>query len=273
MYQNDAQNVTRCKKAIKKLIVDILFWNINKKDLTNEISEIANQHKIDIIILCEYNLDDSYTTAQINQGESIYKISNCFGCTKIKIFTSLSLSKISIISESDRWTIRKIQHNLFRPFLLVAAHLPSKNYFSDNDQTLEAINFRDSIDKAKMESGIDRVVIIGDLNMNPFEDGLLSTKALHATPDRNIALRVKRKVQGKEYEYFYNPMWNFLGDEIFDQLLISPNMIKYISNKKIQILTKAKTFSLLKNGQINKTKYSDHLPLIFNIFPDRLKMK
>jgi len=273
--------------------LNIIFWNINKKNLITELSELAHNQAIDIIILCEYQEKDFDTVKTLNKYTSIYKLSNCYGCTKIKIFTKLELSNISIVSESIRWTIRKITHPFYSTFLLVAVHLPSKNNWKDQDQAIEAIVFRDAIEQAKTDSKINRVVIIGDLNMNPFEDGLIGTKALHATPDKKIALKEKRRVQNINYEYFYNPMWNFLGDEsigqspgtfyyrssahlsldwhIFDQILISPLMIKDVPNKNIEIITSSKSFSLLDSkGKIDSKNYSDHLPLKFNISSNNL---
>lgn len=273
----------------------ILFWNTNNKDLTSELAELASLRRLDIIILCEYSMDDFRLLKKLNskKKQGIYKVSNCVSCEKIKIFTKINLSLINVVQESKRWTIRKIEHVLYETFLLVAVHLPSKVNFSDSDQLLEATVFRDSIDKAKKNSNIDKIIIVGDLNMNPYEEGIISTKGLHATSDKKIAMRVRRTVQENEYEYYYNPMWNFLGDDskgeipgtfyfkgsnhtcinwnIFDQLLISPKMIEYISNNEIEIITKSKNFNLIKeNGKIESEKYSDHLPIQFEIYSNKI---
>lgn len=276
--------------------MNILFWNLNKKDLSSEIAEIAHLKDIDIIILCEYAINDFAILNLLNTGQSIYEISDCIGCDKIKIFTKLNPNNLTIISETLRWTIRKVENANAHPFLLVAAHLVSKVNWNNSSQLIELTVFRDAINEAQVKYQIKRTIIIGDLNMNPYEEGIISTRGLHGTSDKKIALKQKRTVQGKEYEYFYNPMWNFLGDEsignvpgtflykssehsridwnIFDQLLISPSMIPSISNKNIEIITQSTSFSLLKDtGEIDSTNYSDHLPIKFNIQQNLIKNK
>lgn len=271
--------------------MNILFWNTNNKDLINAITELAHLKDIDIIILCEYKMIDSTLLNSLNSGQSVYEVSDCLGCEKIKIFTKLDLPNLTIVSEAKRWTIRKVNYPSQSPFLLVAAHLISKANDNNNSLFTEFIVFRDAINKAQNDEQLERVVIVGDLNMNPFEEGIIATRGLHATSDKRIALKQKRKVQGNEYEYFYNPMWNFLGDEsvgdapgtylyeksehsridwnILDQVLISPSMISSIPNKGIEIITKSTSFSLLRNnGKIDSTNYSDHLPIKFSITTD-----
>lgn len=272
--------------------MNILFWNINKKDLSEQIKDIAEFKSIDILILCEYRMNDVAFLNNLNKNISTFKISNCIGCDKIKIYTKFSLSQLKIINESARWTIRQITHPFYSPFLLVCTHLPSKINWDSSSQLMEATIFRDAIENAKKITGVSRTVIIGDLNMNPFEDGVTSTLALHATPVKSIALSGKRRVQKKDYEYYYNPMWNFLGDEsmgdvagthyyrssqhvsldwnIFDQVIISPNMINFVPNKQLEIITKTLKHNFITaNGKIND-KYSDHLPLKLFIKPDKL---
>jgi len=268
--------------------MNILFWNTNKKDLSSAIAEIAHLRDIDIIILCEYGMDDFALLNLLNSSQSNYEISDSLGCEKIKIFTKLNSDNLSIVSEARRWMIRKVEEADTSPFLLVAAHLVSKMNSNDESQFVESTVFRDDINRTQIETQITKTIIIGDLNMNPYEKGIISTRGLHATSDKRIALKQKRIVQGNEYEYFYNPMWNFLGDKsigdapgtflykgsqhtqidwnVFDQILISPSMIASVPNDDIEIITTSDSFSLLKNnGEIDSINYSDHLPIKFNI--------
>ncbi len=262
--------------------------------MSSAITELAHSKDIDIIILCEYEMDDDVMLRQLNSDTPKYTISANITCDKVKIFSNLNVDNLEMVSETSRWTIRKVESTDKPAFLLVAAHLVSKMNWSSESQFGEAIIFRDAINKAQTESGVKHVIIIGDLNMNPYEEGLVSTVALHATSDKKIALKQQRTVQGNKFEYFYNPMWNFLGDEsvgdvpgtflykgaehmridwnIFDQILISPSMIASVPNKDIEIIIKSTSFSFLKNnGEIDAINYSDHLPIMVSLQLDLIK--
>ena len=91
-------------------------------------------------------------------------------------------------------------------------------------------------------------------------------------------------VLGREYDYFYNPMWNFLGDKnsvpgtyyyaksihynepwnTFDQVLIRPQLLDNFVYSDLKILTRIKNKELY-NHKTNKLFISDHLPILINI--------
>lgn len=94
-------------------------------------------------------------------------------------------------------------------------------------------------------------------------------------------------MQGESYRFFYNPMWNYLGDQssgpggtyfhdsapminlfwyMFDQVLIRPELLGSLVNESIEIVTDVDGKNLLSNnGQPNKQFASDHLPILFTL--------
>ena len=141
------------------------------------------------------------------------------------------------------------------------------------------------ISQAEKQVGHYRTVLVGDLNMNPFEDGVVGANGLHAVMSRRIAERQKRTVQNREYQFFYNPMWNFFGDEtsgppgtyyysnseyvvyfwnMFDQVLIRPQLLDRFKSTDLKIVHCIDTISLLSSSGIpDKYSKSDHLPIVF----------
>jgi hypothetical protein len=123
--------------------------------------------------------------------------------------------------------------------------------------------------------------------MNPFEAGIVNANGLHGIASRQIAQKKIRRVQNKSYPFFYNPMWNLLGDftpgppgtfycnsaehteyfwYMFDQVLIRPELIDAFSYKDLQILFSDGEQSLLSQlGVPDKKVGSDHLPILFKI--------
>jgi hypothetical protein len=124
--------------------------------------------------------------------------------------------------------------------------------------------------------------------MNPFESGLIKANGFHATMSKKIAKEVSRTIQNKEYEYLYNPMWSLYGDlfnepvgtyhyrhselinfqwNIFDQVLLSPNLADRLVKDSLKILINDGKSDLINKKGIPKSgnNFSDHLPIIFTI--------
>jgi hypothetical protein len=129
---------------------------------------------------------------------------------------------------------------------------------------------------------------VGDFNLDPFDQALVSTNGFHAVLSRAVAARQQRKVSGKSYDFFYNPMWGRMGDgshgppgshyysstehvayfwHSFDQVLLRPSLLHEFDDQSLMVLTHIGKESLLKHGIPDKVKYSDHLPLLFSIHP------
>jgi len=69
----------------------------------------------------------------------------------------------------------------------VAVHLSSKLYQKQDDHILYSTRLARQIGEAEQSLGHSRTLIIGDLNMNPFESGVVGAEALHGVADRRIA--------------------------------------------------------------------------------------
>jgi hypothetical protein len=128
---------------------------------------------------------------------------------------------------------------------------------------------------------------MGDLNVNPFEAGMVGTGGLHAVMSREVASRGSRTVQAREYDFFYNPMWAHFGDRqngppgtyyydkaehvtyfwnIFDQILVRPALLEGLGSESVRILTSVKGLSLLgPGGRPDRAVASDHLPVLLDL--------
>ncbi len=123
--------------------------------------------------------------------------------------------------------------------------------------------------------------------MNPYESGMVSTLGFHGINDRTRAVKEKnRVVLGSKYDYFYNPMWNFLGDEpgpsgtvfyrkaihkismwnTFDQVLLRPQLLNSFKLSDVAIIDKIGGRDLIdKKNNIVSNKFSDHLPISLQV--------
>jgi hypothetical protein len=93
------------------------------------------------------------------------------------------------------------------------ANFPSKLYWSKDSQAQECVNLARQISDVEKREGHSMTLLVGDLNMNPFEQGMIGSVGLNPTMARSIASQKYRTVQERRYPFFYNPMWNLLGDD------------------------------------------------------------
>jgi hypothetical protein len=269
--------------------VGFLFWNLNKKSLQNSIANLAFMHDIDVIMLAECAIPPEILLEALNRDEKrgYYFYVEQLGCTKIQIFTRFSKDFITpAFDELDRMTIRRLQLPGQTEILLAIAHFPGKPHFAETDQLSESFRFVEEIVKTEARENHSRTVVVGDLNMEPFDDGMVTANAFHGTMCRKVAGKRSRIVQDREYQFFYNPMWNLLGDDsngppgtyyyhkaapktlfwhMFDQVLIRPDLIDRFPVTDLKILTGDGQTSFLKNGFPDKAVASDHLPIVFRL--------
>ncbi len=252
------------------------------------VAKLVQLHQVDVAILAESSFLPTELLTTLNPiGSSDYYYAPGILNDRIQVFTKFSAEFISPVFESDKLTIR----HLFLPgqesILLATIHFPSKLYWRDESQAFECVELANSISAAEREAGHSRTVLVGDLNMNPFEDGLVSANGLNAAMTRTLANKRSRMVQTKEYPFFYNPMWGLFGDarstvagtyyfsaaehkiffwNIFDQVLLRPDLLESFDNNELQILHSDGDKSLLTSQGIPDSKnFSDHLPILFKL--------
>jgi hypothetical protein len=274
--------------------ITFLFWNINKKPIQSIISNLALRHEVDVIMLAECTIPRGTLLSALNQyPDNLYDYAPDSNCEKIDIYTRFPREHIETIDDPlreidrmDRLSMRHLKLPGLTDILLLVTHFVSKWSWKDGSQSYEWYRFSDKIKWAERVIGHSRTVIVGDLNTSPFESGIISAGGLHGTMSRIIANKKTRNVQGKEYPFFYNPMWNFLGDfnseapgtyyyyeaeheALFwhtpDQVLIRPDLLSRFSNEDLKILTSDGKTNFLMESCIPNTDISDHLPLLFRL--------
>ncbi len=264
-----------------------LFWNLNKKILDEHIKNLAIKEEIDIFIFAEFISQKNILLDLLNSINNDYFLASNTNCEKIVIFTKFPGRFVTPIFESGRMTIREINLPGKDPILLAATHFISKSNYSDESQNYECGRCIQDIEAAEKLVKHSRTILVGDLNMNPFQPGVVAAGGLNAVMCRKIAMNKTRTVQEKEYTFLYNPMWNIFGDNssfpqgtyyyhssehvnyywnIFDQVLIRPDMIQLFDTNSLKVIDSDGEDSFLtEEGIPDASRFSDHLPILFNI--------
>jgi endonuclease/exonuclease/phosphatase (EEP) superfamily protein YafD len=267
----------------------VLFWNVGRNPRCEQISQLAKHCEVDVILLAEVVDQPVDLLRSLNISETDYHYAPGRGNKTILVFARFPAADIAPIYENDRLTVRRLKPLGVQEVLLAVLHLPSKRSWSEKSQASECIRIADEIRDVEEVAGHQRTIVVGDFNMNPFESAMVSAIGMHAIMDRRIARGQFRKVQGRNYPFFYNPMWNLFGDHtrgpagtffyrdaqqevyfwnMFDQVLIRPALLDRFQMDDFRILDHNGLEPLLtRNGRPNKSVGSDHLPVLFRLSP------
>ncbi len=264
-----------------------LFWNLGGHDRRSLVGRAAAERQVDLLVLAESGLDaEQYLAALETETGIAYECPPSL-TTRLQVFSrprGFDLSEL-YVDNNKRLSIRRLKWN-GREYLLVVAHLISKLRWREVDQHAETQVLAQEIRRAETAEGHRRTILVGDLNMNPFEPGVVQANCLHAMMCKTDVARKTRTVQTRKYPFFYNPMWGMFGDRtpgppgsyfqrraehlcydwnIFDQILIRPEALEHFE-ESVEIVTGiADQHLLTARGRPDRTVGSDHLPLYFSL--------
>lgn len=278
-------------------VIKCLFWNINEKRTPFEdvIKDISND--IDILVLAEADKIDN-TRIETLTGLTMIKSAIKTDINKLtpKFFVSQNGFIFSHLNTviSKRLVINVLEVPGHEEILFSGIHFPSKLEYSLTTQDKIANNYINWVNEIEDILEIKRTIIVGDFNMNPFEIGMIAPSSFNATLSEVIARNHRlRSFHYNEFDYFYNPMWNFMGDQdyskgtkklpgsyyfytttdseaiywnLFENILLRPSVIDYLDLSSIRIPIAIHGHQLANaNFVLDKRNYSDHLPLLFNL--------
>ena len=271
-----------------QLSLTCVFWNVARRDdLSELVARLASERGADVVVLAENGADPGETLGTLRRSVEPSFVHPKSGQARIDVFgrgDDLDLREV-YVDASGRLTIRVLRYG--GPELLVAAaHLVSRfPSWSREDQAAELRELSQQIRAEEERRGHARTILVGDLNMNPFEDGLVQANGLHAVMTRATAEEGSRRVQGRDYPFFYNPMWGFFGDRtpgppgtfyyrrnghlsyewnILDQVLVRPEVLPFFDD--VAIVTKiGETELIAASGRPDRKTASDHLPIVFRL--------
>jgi len=267
--------------------MNFLFWNTRGRDLRASIGRLARRHELDFLILAEARLPDAAVARVLSEATNRRFHFAPGLAPALQVFSVHNPSFVTPLLESDRYSIRRVQLPLLLDFLIAVAHLPSRMFVSAESQVALFFELSTDIKAVETSVGHQRTILVGDLNANPFDAGVVSAVGLNAVMTRRLAARGARTVQRRSYPFFYNPMWRLMGDEqpgpagsyyygraediqyfwhTHDQVLVRPSMLAMLPSSGIEFVTRDGRNSFLDaNGRPNQRDFSDHLPLFFRL--------
>ena len=259
----------------------VLFWNThNNKEINYILSELIIENNINIVVLAEYKADMSGLIEILSQQGIIMKEYNTVGCDRIKIIGDIK--DVIPGPQRDRYSLQVINKDC----ILCCVHLASQIYTNnEGSRNIKIAQIVIDIQDMEKQNDIENTIIVGDLNINPFDHGCIDAYYFHSLPFYEVANKRSRIVSDQEFKTFYNPMWRFLGDlnkpygtyyyngsrvdnifwNIYDQVIIRPALRNRFVDDSLKIITETESKSLVDAKGHPDNNISDHLPIIFEI--------
>jgi len=264
--------------------MNILFWNTKKQDVRNLVCDAAKLLSIDVVAIIESGVSPTRMLSALKSKASPYYYIPRAIEGRVQLFCRDVKLNLNEIYSGNRISIRKALSG-GTELSLGFVHLVDKENFDPMNQLTQARLLVEEIKSTENKQGHTRTILIGDFNMNPFDQVMNVAGGMNALMAEGCVRAGSRKVQSVKYEYFYNPMWNLLGDRtpgppgtfyhsnsgkghfgwnMLDQVLLRPSIIPWFDD--VRILTKIGNSPLdTKMGRPNKSAVSDHFPLLVTL--------
>jgi endonuclease/exonuclease/phosphatase family metal-dependent hydrolase len=269
----------------------LIFWNVARRANPGAIARLCLEYGVDILLLAEAEDAAAGLATEINEAAGwtrmLWELPRLE--SRVRAFTRYPPGYALPAFDDRHVKMLNLTPPIGVPMLIVAAHLPSKLRAEHEDQAYRLRRLRLDIEVQEARNGHQNTLVIGDLNVDPFEDALTAADGLHGVMDKTVAMRPARMVQGKRWDYFYNPMWSRLGDDsvgppgtywhprsglisrywhTFDQALLRPGLLPYFKPADLVIPEQVADTAILAR-RITEVGLSDHLPLVITLEIER----
>ena len=276
-------------------MLSFLFWNLNGNGPTDRseamrtrIRRLAKHFDVDLFVFVESAFAPTEVAALLNTANAGTYWHSISESQHVQCFHRLPRTDVvdQYTSPDGRLSIRRLFVQP-REILLVALHAPSQRDLKRNEIKDAIHDYRSYITQMEDSLRIRRTIVAGDMNLNPFDDGMVSSHAFHAVMSKDRARRGERTVFGVKRRFFYNPMWSFFGDRnripgppgtyhyaksgpivyywnMFDQVLLRPDLMDDLHDLRI-LANDGEESLLTPTGLPNRRTASDHLPVFFQL--------
>jgi hypothetical protein len=257
---------------------------VKRRDLTHIVCELASETGADILVLNECAVPIKGTLRALHSAvDERFFVPNSNSEDRFHCFCRDSALDVSEVHHGFRTSFRKLNLGS-KPTLLGLVHgVDMRNYDAETRQSVAQL-LAQEVRFVQSQQGHDRFVLIGDFNMNPFDRGMNLAMGLNAMMTRVCVARGRRTFQGKEYDFYYNPMWSLFGDgsngpagtvydtsnqgpygwNMLDQVLLNHSVVGEFHG--IEILTHAGRYQLTDaKGRPDSVRASDHLPIVVEL--------
>jgi exonuclease III len=262
----------------------IVFWNVNRSDLTDHVCSIAATTHAEVIILNENSIESESTLSALRTrvSEAFY-IPSTISESRFHCFCRCPALDLSEVHSGFRTSARKLWISNQFALLALVHGVDMRNYDPESRQSF-AQSVATEMQLVKEHNATNRLIILGDFNMNPFDRGMNLAPCLNAMMTTRCVAAGTRRHLGDDYDLYYNPMWSLFGDRtpgpagttydtsnqgpygwnMLDQVILSYTLVDIF--EQVEILSETGAHSLVdQHGRPDSGHASDHLPIMLTL--------
>ena len=301
------------------MTVNFLFWNIGGQtsSFEKDLADVATNNEIDVIILAEGGkiigatlLKNGYAEVELQLENKTAKWVRVFSkkTDEYKVTHKTQLTEIEEDEEDEEGTddsnfdfetvktkvVNRVQlfelNSKEKKTLFACIHFPSKLFHDEHSHSAIAPKYTEKIHSlAKID---DRLFIVGDFNMNPFDIPLVDPLGFYALNNRDLIDELQSKHPRTKQRYYYNPCWSLLGDFVaskssttrrlggtfrfqeqrsrklhwylVDQMIMNKALIEDFHSNSLRVIEQKNLVLQLFEKKIKKQPKLDHLPITFS---------
>jgi hypothetical protein len=273
-------------------MLQLLFWNLHRNsNLVRPLTELAKSRRTDIVILAETPAEAEISTALTAVCGGGFRHHGGRVNSRIQIYARQEIEIGEPVGESHYLVVHPVSIGTKPIFFLAAMHGISRLESDLSELNEEACVAADLLRAVEARAKHRRTILIGDFNLNPFDEGMFKVRGFFGVMSRQDASRQTQRLKWEKYPLFYNPMWSRLGDlspgpagtyyraptthyghywHTYDQVLVRPSLAGCFDAESFEVVTQIGSRELLRDGVPDVDSYSDHLPLVVGFDLDRM---
>ena len=175
----------------------IVFWNQNRKDLTGLVCELASSTKADVLVLneCTVSISNTVQALKSRVDQNFFVPKTISEDNKFHCFCRNSALDLTEVHKGNRTSVRNLNLASTQALLVLVHGVDIRNHDSESRQSfLQDLMVDLQLVKAERHN---RLILMGDFNMNPYESGMNQARGLNSMMTRACVTRGQRTSMGK----------------------------------------------------------------------------
>ena len=149
--------------------IRLLFWNMGRAATPSLLAALIADEAPDIVVLIESEHGIAATVEEVSSHSGLLYDVPLNYSDRFQFLVRMPPERMQPLEDGPNMAIRHVRPVLGQSFILAACPWPSKLHASEKDQELLCTRWASRIRVAEVTVNHHRTIVIGDLNMNPFD--------------------------------------------------------------------------------------------------------